>query len=560
MLSKHLNFSGLINFSNLKDKPMKKYSIILLSAVLALVLFSCTNTNNAPDLGLATIKEGRSRAVSSHAPGFSNADRLGRIKPGETAVIFDVKGAGIINHIWLTFNEARPNWLEKTGSATPADLIIRMYWDGATEPAVEAPIGDFFASGFGLRQEVRSAPVLVEGGDGYNCYWQMPFHTSAKITVTNDGLKAARSFYYQTDYTELKSIPKDAPYFCAQYRQEFPEETGHDYLVADIQGKGHYVGTVMSVRSRSPYWFGEGDVKYYVDGETEPSTWGTGTEDYFLSAWGFSENLNLYSGCSYMSKGEEDLGARYTLYRWHVQDPLRFNSAFRFEIEHTGWMSADETATGEVDGHVEREDDMASVAFWYQLGQPKRFASVPPNEQRMLPNLETVIEGKDMIGSVRHSPGEVKLEEGWDWTGAGQILFTPSTNKAWMEADFIIDKEEYKGLLLKMSHAPNYGNYKLFIDGKIIARVPMTIDFNFNDPKAEPRIIKLYSDNLDVYDYYLGSTMLKAGKHTIRFEQVGADARSTGNSLGFDSFRLMQRWDKKRVSLGANSAKAVTGK
>jgi hypothetical protein len=533
---------------------MKPFPFSILGSFV-FALFSC-NAPISPDLGLATLKDGRSRGVSSHAPEFgSNADRLRSIKPGETAVIFDVTGAGVINHLWLTFNEARPNWLEKGGSATPAELVIRMYWDNSTTPAVEAPIGDFFASGFGKRMEVKSEPVLVEGGDGYNCYWQMPFHKASKITVTNEGKKAARSFYYQVDYTEYKKLPKNTAYFCAQYRQEFPEQMGKDYLIADIEGRGHYVGTVMSVRSRSPYWFGEGDAKYYVDGEQEPSTWGTGTEDYFLSAWGFTENLNPYSGCSYMSKGEEDLGAKYTLYRWHVQDPVRFTKSFRFEIEHTGWITGDETVTGEVDGHVEREDDMASVAFWYQQDQPKRFTILPSCEERALPNLESVIEGKDMIGSVRHSPGKVELQKGYDWTGEGQILFTPSTDNAWLEAGFMINEEEYRGLILKMGHADNYGKYKLFIDGKPIARVPMTIDFDFNAPKEEVRILNLYSKNMDVYDYYLGSATLKKGKHTIRFEQVGKDANSTGNVLGFDSFRLMQRWDKKRVSLGPNSAR-----
>ena len=347
----------------------------LIFCFFVLALVSCNNNSSSDDLKLSLIRDGRSRGVTSRAPGGSNADRIQYIKPGETAVIFDAKGSGVINHIWLTFNDARPNWLEKGGSATPAELVIRMYWDNATEPAVEAPIGDFFASGFGLRKEVRSAPVLVEGGDAYNCYWEMPFRKAAKITVTNDGKKASRSFYYQVDYTERTKLPKDAAYFCAQYRREFPEQTGRDYLIADIEGKGHYVGTVMSVRSRSPYWFGEGDAKYYVDGEKEPSTWGTGTEDYFLSAWGFTENLNLYSGCSYMSKGEEDLGAEYTLYRWHILDALRFTKSFRFEIEHTGWMAADETATGKVDGHVEREDDIATVAFWYQQGEPQTFCT-----------------------------------------------------------------------------------------------------------------------------------------------------------------------------------------
>lgn len=167
-----------------------------------------------------------------------------------------------------------------------------------------------------------------------------------------------------------------------------------------------------------------------------------------------------------MSKGEEDLGAQYTLYRWHILDPVGFTKSFRFEIEHTGWMSADETSTGEVDGHVEREDDVATVAFWYQLGQPKRFTQLP------------------------------------------------------------------------------------------FSRVPMTIDFDFYDPKEEVKIPDLFSPQLDVRGYYLGSATLKKGKHTIRFGQIGMNANSLGNCLGFDSFRLMEKWNKKRVSPGENSAKS----
>lgn len=519
----------------------------LFFAVLQMVIVvSCKTT----ELGLSTIKEGRSRAASSHAPGNSNYDCF-NIKPGETATIFDVKGTGVINHIWLTFNEAQPNWISKDGSADPSELVIRMYWDNSAEPAVEAPVGDFFASGFGLRNEIKSLPVLVEGGDAYNCYWEMPFRKAAKITITNEGKKACRSFYYQIDYTEHTRLASDVAYFCAQYRQEFPETLGKDYLIADIAGKGHYVGTVMSVRSRSPYWFGEGDVKFYIDGEKEPSIWGTGTEDYFLSAWAFTKNLNPYSGCSYMNGGEEDLGTGYSIYRWHVQDPIRFNKSMRFEIEHTGWMSNDETETGKVDGHVQREDDIATVAFWYQQGQPKRFCTLPPAEERKLPNLDIITEGKDMIDSVCHSSGNVELQKGYNWTGDGQILFKPTTDNAWFEAAFTVEKEEYRGLILKMTNAPDYGMYRILLDGHPISRIPMTIDINFknSDSDIEPRILDLYAKDLEIKSYYLGSATLKKGKHTIRFEQVGKNSLSTGNALGFDSFRLMQRWLKKRPSL-----------
>jgi hypothetical protein len=529
---------------------MKTFFAILLLVSVA-TLFSCTSRNNTPDLGIASLEKGRSRSVSSHAlSAGSNEDRLKYIKPGETVEIANLKGPGIINHIWLTFNEARPNWLEPKGSANPAEIVLRIYWDNSSYPAVESPLGDFFAAGFGLRREIQSLPVMVEGGDGYNCFWKMPFYKAAKITVTNEGDKAVRSFYYQIDYTEVDKLSKNTAYFCAQYKQEFPEKTGDDYLIMEAEGRGNYIGTVLSVRSRSPYWFGEGDAKFYIDGETEPSIWGTGTEDYFLCAWGLNQCLYPYFGCTYKSMdSEEDLGVRFTLYRWHLADPIRFNKSLKFKIEHKGWMSADETITGKVDGHVEREDDIATVAFWYQQGQPKRFTTLPPNTERIFQNLDIIFQGKDMFKTLRHSPGSIELQNGYDWTGDGQIFFTPSDNKGWLEADFFIEKEESRGLVIRMTHSDNYGMYRIFIDGIPIPNVPMTIDMNFNAPSKNIKIIDLYSKNLDVKDYYLGSTTLKAGKHTIKFELVGNNNSSFGKSLGFDSFRLRERWNKKRESL-----------
>jgi hypothetical protein len=528
---------------------MKTVTGILFS-IIFLAFCSCSG-NDYPDLGLAKADNSRSKAVSSHAQSAgSNEDRLKYIKSGETIEIANLKGPGIINHIWLTFNEARPNWLEAGGSANPAEIVIRIFWDGSKEPAVESPLGDFFAAGFGLRTEIISMPVMVEGGDGYNCYWKMPFFKSARITLTNEGDKNVRSFYYQVDYDEAAKLPVNTRYFCAQYRQEYPEKTGQDYLILDAEGKGHYIGTVMSVRSRSPYWFGEGDAKFYIDWEEEPSIWGTGTEDYFLCAWGLNECILPYFGCTYKSMdSEEDLGVKFTLYRWHIPDPVRFNKSLRFKIEHKGWMSADETETGKVDGHVEREDDILTVAFWYQVGQPKRFTVMPSYKERILPNLDIIYEGKDLIKSLRHSPGKVELQKGYDWTGEGQIFFTPTGNKGWLESDFYTDKEESRGLVARMTRSYDYGNYRIFIDGVAIPNVPMTIDMDFASPAETIKILDLYSTNLEVKDYYLGSTTLKKGKHTIRFELTGENKNSTGKSLGFDSFRLRERWLKKRASL-----------
>ena len=241
-----------------------------------------------------------------------------------------------------------------------------------------------------------------------------------------------------------------------------------------------------------------------------------------------------------MSADFEDLGAEYSLYRWHLADPIRFAQSMRFEIEHTGWITADETASGEIEGHVEREDDIATVAFWYQVGQPKRFTTLPPLEERMLPNLDVIIEGKDMIESAKHSPGIVELQEGYDWTGEGQILFMPASDDPALEVEFTIEKEEYRGLILRLTYAEDYGIYRIFLDGRNISQP--------EDYMAGEKIqdYDLYSPVLDVRDHYLGSFTLPAGKHTLKFECVGRNPFAKGDYLGVDSVRLRQRWDRKR--------------
>jgi hypothetical protein len=494
--------------------------------------------------GLTRVQPGRTKAITSSAKDFrSNYDRRTYIESGETVVLADIEGPAVINHIWLTFAEARPSWLEAEGAAHPGEIVLRMYWDGAANPAVEVPLGDFFGAGFGLRRELRSIPVQVEGGDGYNAYWQMPFFERGRITVTNEGVKNVRSFYYQIDYTEVEALPEGTAYFCAQYRREFPETLGEDYVVLEAEGQGHYVGTVMSVQSRSPYWFGEGDARIYVDGDTLPTIQGTGTEDYFLSAWGLNEHLFPYFGVTYMSDDPSNLGVRATMYRWHVDDPIRFTTSLRFELEHTGWMSADETETGEVDGHVEREDDVATVAFWYQVGQPKSFPELPSLEGRTFPDLDRAIEGRELLENARHSTGRIELQPGYGWNGDGQILFFPATTDAYLELDFEIVQSERAGLVLRLTHAPDYGRYRILLDGQDVAELEDYPEWNPRGPRD------LYAQQVEVRDLYLGTYSLTPGTHTLRFESAGRNPFSAGNLLGFDSVRLRRRWHKKRPSL-----------
>jgi hypothetical protein len=507
-----------------------------LLVILLLTLDSETLFAQGPMCGslaeLARVQPGRARRISSAAPtAGSNRDNKW-IPPGETFVMADVEGPATITHIWLTFSEPRPNWLSRDGSANPSEIVLRMYWDNAEQPAVEAPLGDFFAAGFGVRREIRSAPVQVESGDGYNCFWPMPFHKRGKVTITNESKKRLNAFYYHIDYVDQESLPPDTAYFCAQYRQEFPERLGRDYLVADIAGCGHYVGTVMSARSRSPEWFGEGDDKFYIDGQQQPALWGTGTEDYFLCAWGMNECSFPYFGCTYMDGEAVDLGVRYTLYRWHIADPIRFTRSLRFEIEHKGWMSADETESGKVEGHVEREDDIATVAFWYQIGQPKRFTELPPAKERVLPGLDIVIEGKTLLETARHGPGEIQLQKGYEWTGDGQIFLKSAEDEAYLGLDFSVEEKELRGLMLRLTHSYDYGRWQVYLDGEKV---------------GGPR--DLYAEQIEVHDHYLGSYELEPGQHAIRLECVGQNPLSGGDYLGVDSVRLRERWHKKRPAL-----------
>ena len=525
---------------------LKPGKFLGLSAFILLVVSGFIHLAAGQDLGdLMKVTPGRARAVTSSDPNpNSNQDRIKYITSGETKVLADIKGPGVIRHIWLTFNEARPNWLESGGSARPDEIVIRIYWDDAKEPAVEAPLGDFFGAGFGLRRELKSVPVQVEGGDGYNCYWPMPFHKRAVITAANENpTKNVRSFYYHIDYTE-EPLPEKAAYFCAQYRNEFPEKTGRDYLILDAEGEGHYVGTVMSARSRSPFWFGEGDARFYVDGDQKPTIQGTGTEDYFLMAWGLNPSQFPYFGCTYMSEDFEDLGVEYCLYRWHIADPVKFSKSLRFEIEHTGWMSEDETDSGKVEGHVEREDDLATVAFWYQVGQPKRFTRIPPLAQRLFPNLDVIIEGGTLAPAAKHSPGLIEVQKGYDWTGEGQLLFQPASEDPVLEVDFQVEKEEYRGLILRFTYAEDCGVYRIYLDGKNV-RQPA-------DYMAGQKIqdYDFYSQELKVKDNYLGSFKLAPGKHTLRLEGRGKNLFSKGHNVGLDSIRLRERWMKKRKFLG----------
>ncbi len=305
------------------------------------------------------------------------------IKPQETFVMADVKGSGAIQQIWCT---PAGNW---------RFAILRMYWDGETEPSVECPLGDFFACGWGRYAQISSLPVCVNPGSALNCYWEMPFRKGFKITLENiedkplPGSSATNDFtiYYQINYTETE-VPGDAAYFHAQFRRVNPLPYKSVYTILDgVKGWGQYVGTYLAWGVHNNGWWGEGEIKFYVDGDKEfPTICGTGTEDYFCGSYDFDakapdgtyqyhEFTTPYSGLAQVLRGDGHYESqqRFGLYRWHIMDPIRFEKDLKVTIQALGWMSGGR--------YLPLQDDIASVAFWYQTEPHAPFPKLPSKDQ-----------------------------------------------------------------------------------------------------------------------------------------------------------------------------------
>jgi hypothetical protein len=320
--------------------------------------------------------------MSTTGPALKEARDLGQgwkispyvvIKPKETFVLADVKGSGAIQHIWMT------------PAGTWRFAILRFYWDGEKDPSVETPVGDFFACGWQKYAQVSSIPVCVNPGSGLNTYWQMPFRKSFKITIEN---LADENFtvYYQIDYT-LTEVPEDAAYFHAQFRRVNPLPYKSVYTLLDgVSGWGHYVGTYIAWGVHNNGWWGEGEIKFYIDGDSEfPTICGTGTEDYFCGSYDFdtrgpdgvthyTEFTTPYTGLAQVLRGDGhyNVQQRFGLYRWHIADPIRFEKDLRVTIQALGWQSGKR--------YLPLQDDIASVAFWYQVEPHAAFPKLPDKD------------------------------------------------------------------------------------------------------------------------------------------------------------------------------------
>lgn len=360
---------------------------------------------------LFVLKNCRSKRISSYDQKGGNHDWMG-IEPGDTATIADISGSGIIRHIWMTCWLGDKDWQEEPLHLRK--LTLRMYWDGETEPSVEAPLGDFFGLCFGQRKVYQSAAFSVnpEDGRGLNCFFPMPFEKAAKITLASE-CENHCNFYFYIDYEEYDRLPEaEIGAFHAQWRRErdtngwAPKEPGlldrekagvpgepewlpkvwltmntdgkDNYVVLEAEGKGKFVGCNLGVdvfEKQANEWYGEGDDMFFIDGEPwPPSLHGTGTEDYFSTAFCPTQTFHsLYSGLTQYHGDAKEPGGKFlgknAMYRLHILDPIHFEKSLVFSIEH---------------GHANKlSNDYCSTAYWYQTEPHKPFPAFPPIKERL---------------------------------------------------------------------------------------------------------------------------------------------------------------------------------
>lgn len=359
------------------------------------------NVGNGMD-SLMLAKDFLPARVSSYATDGRNRDSW-LLEPGETKVLADIEGPGVISHIWFTISSPDNLYLRK--------LLLRIYWDGEENPSVETPVGDFFGLGHGRVFSYQCAPFNtsshgcgdIGGGVAMNCWFQMPFRKNARVEIVNEQEEPVGAFYFYIDYQKHQSISEDALYFHAKWRRENPCDgwtgkgsvwhsqawgermAGDDgvelddldnYLILEAEGRGHYVGVNFAIDNLYKGWWGEGDDMIFIDRDGErtwpPDMHGTGSEDYLAQAWGMQLNAHLYNGMPWAEKENYNIEGKVCVYRYHILDPIPFKENIRVSIEH---------------GHANnRSDDWSSVAYWYQEEPHREFTKMLPVRLR-LPNI-----------------------------------------------------------------------------------------------------------------------------------------------------------------------------
>jgi hypothetical protein len=395
------------------------------------------------------------QAASNLGVGRKGSPCIPKVANGETATLMDIEGCGVIRHIWITIPDRSPQAMR--------NMILRMYWDNSPVPSVEVPLGDFFGVAHGQCRVLTTAYVTQVLGRGFNCYFPMPFAKHAKLTVTNDmpDGRDMGAFFYQIDYELREALPENTGRFHAQFRRQNPTVEKEDYVLLDnVEGPGMFIGCVIGVRSLGPHWWGEGEMKFYMDGDTDfPTICGTGTEDYFEAAWGMEEYQTPYAGCPMCMTSDDFKYPLVSLYRWHEKDPVYFRKSLKATIQQIGYHK----------GLFERSDDWCSVAYWYQLEPVKQMPPLPDRAARMA---ELVPPAKPKAAAPKAGQdGFLSLFNGKDLSG-WKIYKHDGTevapaDSAWSVEDGVIHCTGDESKDYWLASGKKYANFVLRLDYKI---------------------------------------------------------------------------------------------
>jgi hypothetical protein len=459
--------------------------------------------------GLLVPRDGKIAHYSSLDVSGGNAD-FRRVEPGQTLTLVDHRGgAGVVRRWWVTVAPRNHREIQR-------QTIVRCYWDGEADPSVEVPLSDFFGMGFGEWRDYISLPLNMTSG-GYNCYWPMPFRRSARITVENRSKVPIDAFYFNIEIETQPRPPRDVLYFHAQFRRTKPTVRGKPVTILETTGRGHYVGTLLSMQMLRGRTLGylEGDEQVTVDGESKPSIIGTGTEDYFSSGWYY--DTGVYSAPYHGVTIKDTERSRINTYRWHIEDPIPFRKSLRFDIEHGGVNDMPNA-------------DYTSVAYWYQTHPRPRFPPLPtdllPSDPLPVPKISGIVEGESLVGAARATEGPVEAQDmsPWagDWSGLSQLWWRPTRPGARLTLTLNASEAKEFELVGHFTRAPDYGDVRVIVNGQALS--PVFTGYHAEVVPAGP--------------ISLGRVPMKAGANEVVFEITGKDARSTGYLVGLDGFVL----------------------
>ncbi|MEN6560011.1 MAG: glycoside hydrolase family 172 protein [Acidobacteriota bacterium] len=520
----------------MRATPFRLIATAALAAVLAAALA-------AQDLNdLMKPQPGRSMRAST-GDLTENEDAI-HLDKGESRTII-LQGPGKIEHIWFIASSMDIRY--------PRAVVLRVYWDGSPVPSVETPVGDFFGVGNGMRADIDSLPVKASSfGRGYNCYWPMPFRREARIVVTNESDREPAGIFYQVDWVKWDQAPEDLLYFHARYHQEYPPQMGQPYTVFVGEGRGHYVGTVLSSQNAIGHWYGEGDDFFYIDGEKQPSILGTGTEDYFNDAWNMRVHSTLFTGCTVFEP--RGIDARITAYRWHVADPILFSKSLRFEIERKSIIM---NAAGQVvDDFKPRPDHWSSVAYWYQDGIARPWCPFPPYRERVNP--EIVLHLPKVAATMTHSPGvelQVLPYNRATWTKPWFRVRNDAVG-SWVEIPFDIKEKGRYSMSLFQTLREDQGIWKVLVDGREIydaGESQISGNYSIDEVALIPK--SKINKVLDFYNIYkknehedytwgqgrerkIGLFEFAPGRHTLRLVCIGANPSAVDAETGKPGYNM----------------------